>query len=233
MYIMKKIILAVASVLTVGLFASCQREISGELDMHSVDTTNRTFYYTVSGSISETQSVVEYAAKATASAAETKSADKSIVTTYEFGGENPTKISLTYREDKNNNIVTYTYTFPASVKKVVTKRTPVGGTTSTGTAITVSDTTVTSISVYKIDGKYYVDSADGARLQIKDFNPTATTIDFSKLNDTTSGTKTTYNTNGFTVPFTRNSETGAVETYNDKEVTVTEGWKYSLTLTRK
>ena len=221
---MKKIILAVASVLALGLFASCQREISGDLTVtnnNTGDNWTKRYAYVLSGTYSQTVTTTSYGAKASG-AAEAATGTSVRTTTYT---PKSVKVDLTITERRNDNAVTYSYNIGDFESQTKTVSTPTGGAATTSYSF-VNTTAVTNktITVYKVDGKYYLRGVNESYL-IPDFNPTADTIDFSKLSDPKSVSSTAYTGDTWT-------SAGAIDTYTGKTVTVTEGEKYALTLTK-
>lgn len=199
---MKKIILAVASVLALGLVVGCKQQIEGSLNVTSTnfnksldETTTKTFYYKASGTITTTvDSTTQYKAAGTNSTIYT-SQDRKTVTTYTPSGD----VKVVISEPANDNVITYTYTGPYTYEKVVTG-------TDYSNVSGVSNTTVKyvynkdypeypgagytgsfSIKIYKIDGKYYADdkAVDGSEIVVSEgFDPLAATVALSKFSDT-------------------------------------------------
>jgi uncharacterized protein (DUF2141 family) len=234
---MKKIILLAASVLALGLLASCKQEITGDLKVESNMNQNgdywtKNYYYTAAGSYSQKRTETN-TSKASASATETNTG------LYQYTKDDTWSLStgdkgvtLTVEEKRNSNVVTYTYALPKMIWTTVTTRTTGG---ATGSVITSDEagqyaSTNLSIVITKIDGKYYFTGVDGSRIQIKDFNPTADTIDFSKLVDTTSTTTVTYTTPHY--DNAAGTATAAVTYFGNKKVETKSGITYALTLTK-
>lgn len=199
---MKKIILAVASVLALGLVVGCKQQIEGSLNVTSTTYTksldagtSKTFYYKATGTITETvESTSEYKA-AGANSTVYKSQDRKTVTTYTPSED----VKVVISEPANDNVITYTYTVPYTYEKVVTGTNysnVSGGTNTTvkyvynkdypesfGTSYTGSF----EIKIYKIDGKYYANNkaVDGSEIVVSEgFDPLAATVDLSKFSDT-------------------------------------------------
>lgn len=232
---MKKIILAVASVLALGMLASCKQEITGKLDVTSTgtetqlrygDTFNKTYYYTAEGTMTIKSKTNNYS-KSSYTADEVAGSVTTSETTYSI---NNGKAGVTLAVEEKfgtNNVVTYTYTFDNALYGKTTytsKLNPDATTTST----MYFDTTYTpSFTVKKVDSKYYFQrTSDGAWTAIDDatFDPTAATIDLSKFADvaykTTTYTSRFYNSDG-------------KETYSNKAVTETSAPTISLKLTKR
>lgn len=199
---MKKIILAVASVLALGLVVGCKQQIEGSLNVtstnfnKSLDTgTSKTFYYKASGTITTTvETTNQFKAAGTSSTVYT-SQDRKTVTTYTPSGD----VKVVISEPANDNVITYTYTVPYTFEKVITG-------TNYSNASGVSNTTVKyvynkdypesavtsytgsfEIKIYKIDGKYYANdkAVDGSEIVVSEgFDPLAATVALSKFSDT-------------------------------------------------
>lgn len=207
---MKKIILAVASVLALGLVVGCKQQIEGSLNVTSTNfvksldsNTSKTFYYKASGTITTTvETTTQYKAAGANSTIYTSS-DKKTVTTYTPSGD----VKVVISEPANNNVITYTYTVPYTYEEVVTG-------TNYSSVSGVSNTTVKyvynkdypqypgasytgsfDIKIYKIDGKYYLDNraVDGSEIVVSEgFDPLAATVDLSKFSDTKSKKETSW-----------------------------------------
>ena len=202
---MKKIILAVASVLALGLVVGCKQQIEGSLNVTStnfnksldpVDTT-KTFYYKASGTITTTvDSTTQQKAAGTNSTIYTEQEIKT-VTTYTPSEDVKVEIS----EPANNNVITYKYTVPYTCEKVVTgtiysKESGVSNKTVKYVynkdypepgKDEASYTSSLNITIYKIDGKYYADekAVDGSEIVVSEgFDPLAATVALSKFSDT-------------------------------------------------
>lgn len=199
---MKKIILAVASVLALGLVVGCKQQIEGSLNVTSTNFnksldsgTSKTFYYKASGTITTTVETTNQYKAAGANSKIYTSNDRKIVTTYTPSGDVKVEIS----EPANDNVITYKYTVPYTFEQVITG-------TDYSNESGVSNTTVKYvynkdyphypgasytgsfvIKIYKIDGKYYLDekAVDGSKIVVSEgFDPLAATVDFSKFSDT-------------------------------------------------
>ena len=233
---MKKIILAVASVLALGMLASCKQEITGKLDVTSTgtetqlrygDTFSKTYYYTVEGTMT-TKSTTKNYAKNSYTADEVAGPITTAETTYSVDN-GKAGVTLTVSEDfGTNNVVTYTYTFEndALYGKATSKYKLNPDATTTNTMY--YDTTYTpTFTVKKVDAKYYFKrTSDGAWTAIDDatFDPTAATIDLSKFADV-AYTRTTYTSRSY------NSD--GKEKYTNKAVTETSAPTISLKLTKR
>lgn len=199
---MKKIILAVASVLALGLVVGCKQQIEGSLNVTATNynksldySTSKTFYYKASGTITTTVDTTEQYKAAGANSTIYTSRDRKTVTTYTPSGD----VKVVISEPANDNVITYTYTVPYTYEKVVT------GTIYSNVS-GVANTTVKyvynkdypeyvgarysdsfTIKIYKIDGKYYADekAVDGSEIVVSEgFDPLAATVALSKFSDT-------------------------------------------------
>ena len=102
---MKKIILAVASVLALGLVVGCKQQIEGSLHVTSTNfnknldwSTTKTYVYSVSGTATQTTKQVTY------EKADKYNSNETTTTTV----WTPTKdVSVTETTDPNNNSITY------------------------------------------------------------------------------------------------------------------------------
>lgn len=248
---MKKIILAVASVLALGLVVGCKQQIEGSLNVTSTtytksldQSTSKTFYYKATGSLTQTKNVkVETKAVGTSATPYTYS---DVTTTTVI---TPSKdVSVSISEDPTKNYVTYTYTIP------YTKKVTVSGTYYNTNATTV-DHTVSytydidnqnvaygpfessgTIKIYKIDGKYYADAKaqDGSEIVVSEgFDPLAATVALSKFSDTTSTKKEEYTRTGLTTTSTTTAYTNAYSDWTGKTTTTTSGYVSTLSLEKK
>lgn len=227
---MKKIILAVASVLALGLLASCKQTVDGSLTVtnytKSLDqSTSKTILYTLSGSVT-TKSTQKTVTKASG-ASETSSAFYTYETTYNLDPDK-TRVEVSYTEDPNNNKVDYTFTFVTSALKGKSKT--IYKATSDGTSNTsYSDSTYTpSLTLRKVDGKYYWKRGnDDVWVLIEDaaFSVGANEIDLSKF------VTPAYETTTYTADPTYDSD-GAVSTFS-KTVKNYDAVVSTLKLTKK
>lgn len=207
---MKKIILAVASVLALGMLASCKQEITGKLDVTSTgtetqlrygDTFSKTYYYTVEGKLTTKTTISNYS-KASYTAEETAGSVTINETEYSVQ-DGKVGVTLTVSETYGtNNVTTYTYSFDNALygKQTQTYRSTPSATATTSYYDTTMAASNLVFTVKKIDGKYYFKrNSDSAWVAIDDltFDPTAATVDLSKLCDVAYSTTTyigrTYN----------------------------------------
>ena len=233
---MKKIILAVASVLALGLVVGCKQQIEGSLNVTSTNfnksldpvVTKKTYVYSVSGSATQTVKNVTYK-----KADEYNSYESTQTTVW-----TPTK-DVTVAEITNpyDNSITYTIT-------------AVGDATMTTETITKSSkdadpeksTTVCnkvknpsfglgdvrkSITITKIDNKFYIDNVDGTKKVVEGVDFSAAEIDLSKFNDETSKESVSY----YAADYEDKSATPT--DYISKSTRTESGYTYDLKLTRK
>lgn len=234
---MKKIILAVASVLALGLVVGCKQQIEGSLNVTSTnfnksldESTTKTFYYKASGTATQTTKQVTY-----------EKADKynsrEITTTTVW---TPTKdVAVTEKTDPKNNSITYTITAYGDVTmttETITKSSkdadPVKLKTVTDK---VQDETLGNvkreITITKIDNKFYIDNTDGTKKVVEGVDFSAAEIDFSKFSDETSTEAVTYTDAAYDYSWDKASATPT--DYTSKTTTTTSGYTYDLKLTRK
>ena len=148
---MKKIILAVASVLALGLFASCQREISGDLNVNETTfgATQTVYTYTdfdVTGTITDTTKVTRKVGTADATTETT-------VTTKTPYGKIERRIEKRRVDGDNRTLISFCGKY--NRKQVYT---PAGSTTSTTTVTDRSNWNHDDpiIRVKKVNGAYYI-----------------------------------------------------------------------------
>lgn len=216
---MKKIILAVASVLALGLVVGCKQQIEGSLNVTSTNfnksldpvTTTKTYVYSVSGSVTTTTKNVIY-----------QKADK--YNSYESTQTTvwtPNKDDITVTEITNpaNNKITYTISISGSyitttetISKSTSEADPVK--TKLVSAKTPNNQTVT---IEKIDNKFYKQNQDGTYKVVEGVDFSAAEIDLSKFNDETSIV----------------TVTGAEDSEPAKTTNTSYGNTYDLKLTKK
>lgn len=234
---MKKIILAVASVLALGLVVGCKQQIEGSLNVTSTNfnknldaSTTKTYVYSVSGTATQTTKDVTY------QKADKYNSSESTTTTV----WTPTKdVSVTETTDPNNNSITYTIT--AYGDSTVTTETI---TKSSKDADPVKLKSVTdkvqipsfgnaskTITITKIDNKFYIDNADGTKKVVEGVDFSAAEIDFSKFSDETSTEAVSYSGAEYDTSWNKASATPT--DYISKTTTTTSGYTYDLKLTRK
>ena len=234
---MKKIILAVASVLALGLVVGCKQQIEGSLNVTSTNfnknldaSTTKTYVYSVSGTATQTTKQVTYE-----KADKYNSSESTITTVW-----TPTKdVSVTEITNPTNNSITYTIT-------------AVGDATVTGESISkpskdadpvktkmVTDKVQNSslrdvsktITITKIDNKFYIDNTDGTKKVVEGVDFSAAEIDLSKFSDETSTEAVSYA--GAVYDYSWDKASATPTDYTSKTTTTTSGYTYDLKLTRK
>lgn len=231
---MKKIILAVASVLALGLVVGCKQQIEGSLNVTSTNfnksldpvTTTKTYVYSVSGTVTQTTKNVKY-----------QKADK--YNSYESTQTNvwtPTKdVSVTEITDPNDNRITYTITAYGDVTQTTETITKSSKDADPEKSKIVKDKVKDptfgnfkkTIYITKIDNKFYIDNADGTKKVVEGVDFSAAEIDLSKFSDTTSTESVSY------IGADYEDKSAAPTDYISKTTTTTSGLTYDLKLTRK
>ena len=234
---MKKIILAVASVLALGLVVGCKQQIEGSLNVTSTNfnknldaSTEKTYVYSVSGTATQTTKQVTY-----------QKADKynssELTTTTVW---TPTKdVSVTETTNPNNNSITYKITVVGDatvttglIIKSSKDADPLKSKTVTDK---VQDTRLKGVSkditITKIDNKFYIDNTDGTQKVVEGVDFSAAEIDLSKFSDETSTEAVSYFGAEYDNSWDKASATPT--DYTTKTTTTTSGYTYDLKLTRK
>lgn len=230
---MKKIILAVASVLALGLVVGCKQQIEGSLNVTSTNfnksldaSTTKTYVYSVSGTATQTTKNVTYV-----KADKYNSYESTQTTVW-----TPTKdVTVTETTNPNNNSITYAIT--ANGESTVTTETitksskdadPEKSKTVYGKdKVSSFGNVAKTIYITKIDNKFYIDNADGTKKVVEGVDFSAAEIDLSKFSDTTSTESVSY----FGADF--EDKSAAPTDYISKTTTTTSGLTYDLKLTRK
>ena len=234
---MKKIILAVASVLALGLVVGCKQQIEGSLNVTSTNfnksldkSTTKTYVYSVSGTATQTIKNVTY-----------QKADK--YNSYESTQTTvwtPTKyVSVTEVTDPTNNSITYTITAVGdatvtaeSIYKVSKDADPVKSKMVTDK---VQDSRLGDVSktitITKIDNKFYIDNVDGTKKVVEGVDFSAAEIDLSKFSDETSTESVSYA--GAVYDHSWDKASATPTDYISKTTITTSGYTYDLKLTRK
>ena len=229
---MKKIILAVASLLTLGMLVSCKQEISGNLTVTDIkydafQTTTETYYYKVSGSVKHVKTTT-ITNKASESATETTSYKQTLTAYLNVSSSNPV-LTVIVSKNPTTNVTTYTINVPALEGKY--KMVSQDGTNPESTIYgsytqVASDADATDeikpVTITKIGSTLYYENMSGEQVVIEGFDPTAATLDLSKLPE--KGTTTTSYDTSHTV-------TATGEYYTGKRV-VTQVLTNSLTYTK-
>ena len=235
---MKKIILAVASVLALGLVVGCKQQIEGSLNVTSTNfnknldvSTEKTYVYSVSGTATQTTKEVEY------QKADKYNSRESTTTTV----WTPTKdVTVTEKTDPNNNSITYEIkvvgdaTVTAeSIYKSSKDAEPVKSKTVTDKVRDPSFKDVEkTITIKKIDNKFYINNTDGTQKVVEGVDFSAAEIDFSKFSDETS-TETVSYTGDVVYDDSWDKASATPTDYTSKTTTTTSGYTYDLKLTRK
>ena len=230
---MKKIILAVASVLALGLVVGCKQQIEGSLNVTSTNfnknldaSTIKTYVYSVSGTVTQTTKQVTYE-----KADKFNSSESTTTTVW-----TPTKdVSVTETTDPNNNSITYTITVVGeatvtaeSIYKISKDAEPVKSKTVYDKVKMSNLGNVSqSITITKIDNKFYIDNKDGTKKVVEGVDFSAAEIDFSKFSDETSTESVAYSDAVY------EDKSAAPTDYTSKTTTTTSGYTYDLKLTRK
>lgn len=232
---MKKIILAVASVLVIGLVVGCKQQIEGSLTVTSLNksldqNTTKTYVYSVSGTATQTTKQVRY------EKADKYNSNETTITTV----WTPTKdVSVTETTNPNNNSITYTITAVGDVTqtseviiKVSSEAEPLKSKIVTDK---VQDATLGNVSktitITKIDNKFYIDNADGTKKVVEGVDFSAAEIDLSKFSDETSTESVSYTGAEYDTSWNKASATPT--DYISKTTSTTSGLTYALKLTRK
>lgn len=234
---MKKIILAVASVLALGLVVGCKQQIEGSLNVTSTNfnknldaSTTKTYVYSVSGTATQTTKQVTYE-----KADKYNSSESTITTVW-----TPTKdVSVTEITNPTNNSITYTITAVGdatvtaeSIYKFSKDADPVKSKMVTDK---VQDSRLRDVSktitITKIDNKFYIDNTDGTKKVVEGVDFSAAEIDLSKFSDETSTEAVSYA--GAVYDYSWDKASATPTDYTSKTTTTTSGYTYDLKLTRK
>lgn len=232
---MKKIILAVASVLVIGLVVGCKQQIEGSLTVTSLNkdldkSTTKNYVYSVSGTATQTRKQVTY------EKADKYNSNETTTTTV----WTPTKdVSVTETTDPNNNSITYTISAVGdatvtveSILKTSKDADPVKSKKVTDKVQNINLKDVTKIiTITKIDNKFYINNTDGTKKVVEGVDFSAAEIDFSKFNDETSTESVSYWGAEYDTSWDKASATPT--DYISKTTTTTSGYTYDLKLTRK
>ena len=183
---MKKIILAVASVLALGMLVSCKQEVSGNLTVTDIQynayqATTETYYYKVEGSVKEVITQTK-TTKTSSTADESKTVVKS--TSDLNVVETNNVVTVTVSKNPTTNVTTYTIGIP-EMKGKKTSVTKVGDNEPFDPVYSQDTKLKSTITIKQIGSTFYYiknDSAD-QKYVIEDFNPTAATFDLSKLSE--------------------------------------------------
>ena len=228
---MKKIILAVASVLALGLVVGCKQQIEGSLNVTSTNfnksldaSTTKTYVYSFSGTATQTTKQVTY------EKADKYNSSESTTTTVWTPRNDVSVTETTY---PNNNSITYTITVVGdstvtveSIYKISKDADPVKSKMVTD----LKDVNKT-ITIKKIDNKFYINNTDGTQKVVEGVDFSAAEIDFSKFSDETSTEAVSYV--GAVYDFSWDKASATPTDYTSKTTTTTSGYTYDLKLKRK
>lgn len=230
---MKKIILAVASVLALGLVVGCKQQIEGSLNVtstnfnKSLDTsTKKTYVYSVSGTATQTTKQVTYV-----KADKYNSSESTTTTVW-----TPTKdVTVTETTNPNDNSITYCITAYGEATMTTETITKSSKDADPEKSKTVYDKVKVPtlgkyshfIEITKIDNKFYIDNKDGTKKVVEGVDFSAAEIDLSKFSDETSVESVSY----YGADYEDKSATPT--DYISKTTTTTSGNTYDLKLTRK
>lgn len=232
---MKKIILAVASVLALGLVVGCKQQIEGSLTVTSLNksldqNTTKTYVYSVSGTATQTTKQVTYdkadkynSTETTTTTVWTPTKDVSVTET-----TNPNDNSITYVIDTKGDATVTTETIYKSSKDADPVKSK--NVTDKVQESSLGDVSKT-ITIKKIDNKFYIGNADGTKKVVEGVDFSAAEIDFSKFSDETSTESVSYVGAAYDHSWDKASATPT--DYISKTTTTTSGYTYDLKLTRK
>ena len=228
---MKKIILAVASVLALGLVVGCKQQIEGSLNVTSTnfnknldESTTKTYVYSVDGTATQTTKKVTYE-----NAGKYNSEESTKTTVWK-----PTKyVSVTEKTDPNNNSITYTITVfgDATVTTETIYKTSKDADPVKSKKVNVLKDVTKPITITKIDNKFYINNTDGTQKVVEGVDFSAAEIDFSKFSDETSTEAVSYV--GAVYDYSWDKASATPTDYTSKTTTTTSGYTYDLKLTRK
>ena len=188
---MKKIILTITSLLALGMLVSCKQEISGNLTVTDIkydafQATTETYYYKVSGSVKNVKTTT-VTSKASESATETTGYKQTLTADLNVSSSNPV-VTVIVSKDPTTNVTTYTINLPALEGKY--KMVSQNGTNPESTIYgshtqVASDANATDDikpkTITKIGSTLYYENMSGEQIVIEGFDPTAATLDLSKI----------------------------------------------------
>ena len=216
---MKKIILAVASVLALGMLVSCKQEVSGNLTVTDIQydaykATTETYYYKVEGSVESVSEVTTTKKMSPSSDATTYKT--TTTSTLNVDSANPV-VTVTVSKNPTTNVTTYIIGVPALKGKAKVVYTSGSTTTTNYQYASQAASSSNNKEIKQIGSTFYYNGE-----VIEGLDPTAATFDLSKLAEkdktTTISGEPSYTTDGD-------------EWYSDKSVTTTTP-TYSLTYTK-
>ena len=234
---MKKIILAVASVLALGLVVGCKQQIEGSLNVTSTNfnknldaSTTKTYVYSVSGTATQTTKQVTY------EKADKYNSRESTTTTV----WTPTKdVTVTEITNPSSNSITYNITAcgeATMTTETINKSSKDADPEKSKTVFdkdrmpNLGDITQ-YITITKIDNKFYINNQDGTKKVVEGVDFSAAEIDLSKFSDTTSTEVVSYA--GAVYDHSWDKASATPTDYTSKTTTTTSGYTYDLKLTRK
>lgn len=234
---MKKIILAVASVLALGLVVGCKQQIEGSLNVTSTNfnknldlNTKKTYVYSVSGTATKTTKNVTY------QKADEYNSDVITTTTV----WTPTKdVYVTETTDPNSNSITYNIIAYGDVtmttERIYKYSKDADPVKSKSVTDKVQDSSLKEVAkriiITKIDNKFYINNTDGTTKVVEGVDFSAAEIDFSKFSDETSTESVSYD--GAVYDYSWDKASATPTDYTLKTTTTTSGYTYDLKLTRK
>ena len=234
---MKKIILAVASVLALGLVVGCKQQIEGSLNVTSTnfnknldESTTKTYVYSVSGTATQTTKQVTYQKADKYNSRESTRTTVWTPTNY---------VSVEEKTNPNNNSITYKITVVGDAtvtEELIYKSSkdaePVKSKMVTDKVQNAKLKDVSKeITITKIDNKFYIDNTDGTKKVVEGVDFSAAEIDFSKFSDETSTEAVYYF--GAEYDYSWDKASATPTDYISKTTTTTSGYTYDLKLTRK
>lgn len=234
---MKKTILAVASVLALGLVVGCKQQIEGSLNVTSTNfnksldaSTTKTYVYSVSGTATQTTKHVTY------EKADKYNSRESTITTVWTPTKDVTVIETT---NPNNNSISYNIEAYGDVTQTTEQIIKLSKDADPKKSKFVTDKVEVpslgnvkkTITITKIDNKFYIDNADGTKKVVEGVDFSAAEIDFSKFSDETSKESVSYD--GAVYDYSWDKASATPTDYISKSTRTESGYTYDLKLTRK
>ena len=182
---MKKIILAVASVLALGMLVSCKQEVSGNLTVTDIQydafkSTSETYYYKVEGSVKNV--TVQTTITKTSVDASEETTQKVTQTTDVKVDEANNVVKVSVSKDPTSNVTTYTINLPA-MKGKTTSVTKIGDSDPLDPTYSQANENSRDIIIEKIGSTFYYKNTNNVKVVIEGFDPTAATLDLSVLSE--------------------------------------------------
>ena len=228
---MKKIILAVASVLALGLVVGCKQQIEGSLNVTSTNfnknldaSTAKTYVYSVSGTVTSKGKYVAYD-----KADKFNRVDQTTTTVWTPKND----VSVKETTNPNDNSITYTITVvgDATVTNELIYKSSKDAEPEKSKIVTDLKNVNNTITINKIDNKFYINNIDGTQKVVEGVDFSAAEIDFSKFSDETSTEAVSYT--GAVYDYSWDKASATPTDYKSKTTTTTSGYTYDLKLTRK